>query len=193
MRRNWTRFKAPVQAGVPFVGEPFGPMIKGTKTKRKLYVADLVEDTFNWFKFPENPHLTCVNGARAICIWDQGLQHFPETCPLQPRAGRRIALHGHGGGSVSDGGKSEQWSIWVWSKLNNQGTASFRPCVHLLGFHFGHLCLTHCLGAIATLLPFCGGLYMSLFSWLKHDMWTALRGYVKETCLGSVQKSPLFG
>ena len=33
--------------------------------------------------------------------------------------------------------------IWVWVKLNHQGTTGFSPCFHLPGFHLGYLFLTH--------------------------------------------------
>ena len=33
--------------------------------------------------------------------------------------------------------------IWLWSKLNHQGTAGFSPCFHLPGFHFERLFVTH--------------------------------------------------
>ena len=28
--------------------------------------------------------------------------------------------------------------IWVWVKLNHQGTAGFSPCFHMPGFQLGH-------------------------------------------------------
>ena len=33
--------------------------------------------------------------------------------------------------------------IWVWVKLNHEGTAGFAPCFHFPGFHFGTLFLSH--------------------------------------------------
>ena len=37
----------------------------------------------------------------------------------------------------------DPWPYGYGSKLSHQGTAGFGPCVHLPGFHFGYLFLTH--------------------------------------------------
>ena len=46
--------------------------------------------------------------------------------------------------------RPKSWMIRSWensrmngSILSHQGTAGFRPCFHLPGFHFGYLILTH--------------------------------------------------
>ena len=60
---------------------------------------------------------------------------------------------------VSFVGRTERTGMWVWSKLNKQGTAGFSAWFHLAGFHFGYLFLTQAMwvkiGVPQNGFPFC--------------------------------------